>query len=184
MNSQSNNQGLSGIFIGLGVLLIVLGALFFVVQAVGFELGRFGWPFFVIVPGLALFGVGLAAGDPTGERITPLGVAVTMVGVILLYQNSVDHFESWAYAWALVFPTSTGLGQMVYGSLKGRREMVMTGGRSALIGAALFVVGAFFFELVVGISGLGIGLDRFGWPLGLVLVGIVLLVGGFLYSRR
>jgi hypothetical protein len=153
MNSQSSNQGLSGVFIGLGVLLIVMGALFFVGQAVGFELGRFGWPFFVIIPGLALSGVGLAAGGSTGERVTPLGAAVTMVGVILLYQNTVDHFESWAYAWAL-------------------------------IGAALFVAGAFFFELVVGISGFGLGLDGFGWPLGLVMVGIVLLVGGFLYGRR
>jgi hypothetical protein len=67
-----------------------------------------------------------------------------MVGVILLYQSTADHFESWTYAWALVFPTSTGLGRMVYGSLKGREEMVVTGGRSALIGAVLFVVGAFF----------------------------------------
>jgi hypothetical protein len=184
MNNQSNNRGLSGVFIGLGVLLIVIGVLFFVGQAVGFDLGRFGWPFFVIIPGLVLSGIGLAAGDPTGERITPLGAAVTMVGVILLYQNTVDHFESWAYTWALVFPTSTGLGQIVYGSLKGRKEMVTTGGRSTLIGAALFVVGAFFFELVVGISGLGLGLDGFAWPLGLVMVGIVLLVGGFLYRRR
>jgi hypothetical protein len=63
---------LSGFFIGLGVLLIVVGALFFVGQAVGFDLGRFEWPFFVIIPGLALSGVGLAAGGPTGERITPL----------------------------------------------------------------------------------------------------------------
>ena len=60
----------------------------------------------------------------------------------------------------------------------------MTGGRSALIGAALFVVGAFFFELVVGISGFGFGFDRFGWPLGLVIVGIVLLVGGLVRQRR
>src|SRR5215218_8026947 len=106
MNDKSTNQGSSGIFIGLGVLLIVVGALFLVGQAVGFELGRFGWPFFVIIPGLALSGVGLATGSPTGERITLLGAAVTMVGVILLYQNTAEHFESWAYAWALVFPTS------------------------------------------------------------------------------
>jgi hypothetical protein len=184
MDNQSNNQGLSGVFIGLGVLLIVMGVLFFVGQAAGFDLGRFGWPFFVIIPGLAVSGVGFAAGGPTGERITPLGAGVTTVGAILLYQNTVDHFESWAYAWALVFPTSTGLAQMIYGSLKGRNEMVTTGGRSALIGVALFLVGAFFFELVVSISGLGIGFGRLGWPLGLVIVGIMLLVGGLLYRRR
>jgi hypothetical protein len=28
MNSQSNTQALSGVFIGLGMLLVVLGALF------------------------------------------------------------------------------------------------------------------------------------------------------------
>jgi hypothetical protein len=139
--------------------------LFLVGQAVGFDLGRFEWPFFVIIPGLALSGVGLATDDPTGERITPLGAAVTMTGVILLYQSSADHFESWAYAWALVFPTATGLGRMIYGSLKGK-EMVPTGGRSALIGAVLFLGGAYFFELVVGISGYGLGLDRSGWPSG------------------
>jgi hypothetical protein len=71
MNDQTSSQGLSGVFIGLGVLLIVLGALFFVGQTVGIDLGHFGWPFFVIIPGLAVFGVGLALGSPTGERITP-----------------------------------------------------------------------------------------------------------------
>jgi len=107
-----------------------------------------------------------------------------MAGVVLLYQSSADHFESWAYAWALVFPTSIGLGQMIYGSLKERKEMVVTGGRSALIGVVLFLVGAFFFELVVGITGFGFGLDGFGWPLGLVIVGILLLVGELLHRRR
>ena len=184
ITNQGNNRGLGGIFIGLGVLLIVLGALFFVGQAVGFDLGRFGWPFFVIIPGLAVFGVGLAVGGPTGEWITPLGSAVTMTGVILLYQNAADHFESWAYAWALVFPTSIGLGRMAYGALKGRDDMVVTGRRLALIGIVLFLVAAFFFELIVGISGFGFGLDRFGWPLLLVIVGILLLVSGFLYRRR
>jgi hypothetical protein len=184
MTNQGNNRGPGAIFIGLGVLLIVLGALFFVGQAIGFDLGRFGWPFFVIIPGLAVFGVGLAVGGPTGERITPLGAAVAMTGVILLYQNIADHFESWAYAWALVLPTSIGLGQMAYGSLKGREEMVVTGRRLALIGVVLFLVGAFFFELVIGISWFGFGLERFGWPLLLVIVGILLLIGGFLYQRR
>jgi hypothetical protein len=107
-----------------------------------------------------------------------------MTGLILLYQNTADHFESWAYAWALVLPTSTGLGRMIYGSLNGKKEMVVTGGRSALIGVALFVVGAFFFELVVGISGLGLGLGGFGWPLGVVMVRTLLLVGGILHRRK
>src|ERR671911_1650675 len=178
-----DNQGLSGVLIGLGALLIVLGALFFVGQSAGFDLGRVGWPFFVIIPGLAVCGVGLAADDPTGKRLTPLGAAVTTVGVILLYQDTVDHFESWAYAWALVFPTSTGLGRMLYGSLRGNKERVESGGGRGGIGGPAFLGGGGLFELVVGIGGFGIGLGRYGWPLGLVILGIVLLVGGLLYRR-
>jgi hypothetical protein len=105
-----------------------------------------------------------------------------MVGLILLYQNIADHFESWAYVWALVFPTAVGLGRMLYGSLKGNKEMVATGGRWALIGAALFLIGAVFFELVVGIGGFGLG--RFGLPVGLVILGVALLAGGLQYRRK
>jgi hypothetical protein len=184
VTNQRNNRGSGGVFIGLGVLLIALGALFFVGQVVGFEVGRFGWPFFVIIPGVAVFGVGLAAGGVAGERITPLGAAVTMTGIILLYQYAADHFESWAYAWTLVFPTAIGLGQMAYGALKGRSDMAVSGRRLTLIGVVLFAVAALFFELVVGISGFGFGLERFGLPLLLVIVGIVLLIGGLLFRRR
>ncbi|MDF2703346.1 MAG: hypothetical protein K0S10_2292 [Rubrobacteraceae bacterium] len=42
MNNESSNQGLSRVFMGLGVLLIVLGALFLAGQTLGFDLGRLG----------------------------------------------------------------------------------------------------------------------------------------------
>jgi hypothetical protein len=45
MNNRSDRQGLSGIFLGLGVLLIALGSLFLAGQTVGLDLGRVGWPF-------------------------------------------------------------------------------------------------------------------------------------------
>lgn len=60
--------------------------------------------------------------------------------------------------------------------------MVATGGRWALIGAALFPVGAVFFEVVVGIGGFGPG--RFGLPVGLAILGVALLAGGMRYRRK
>src|SRR3712207_8032989 len=67
---------------------------------------------------------------------------------------------------------------MVYGSLKRREGMIVTGRHLTLIGAVLFLAGAFFFELVVGISGFGFGLDRFALPLLLVILEMLLLAGG------
>jgi hypothetical protein len=40
----------------LGGLLVLLGILVLVGQAVSLDVGEVGWPFFVIVPGLGLLG--------------------------------------------------------------------------------------------------------------------------------
>jgi hypothetical protein len=149
----------------LGVLLIALGILFFIGQVLGINYGRlgeFGWPVFIIAPGILLFLLALAVGERAGELLAILGSSVTTVGVILLYQNTFDYFQSWAYAWALVFPTSIGVGQIIYGSIKNREGTAATGIRLTVAGLIIFVALAVFFELVIGFSGHGINLSRFG----------------------
>src|SRR5215211_1755300 len=89
----------------LGVLLIALGILFFIGQVLGINfggrLGELAWPLFVIGPGVLLFLFALSVGGKAGERLAIVGSVVTMVGAILLVQNTFDYFQSWAYAWAL-----------------------------------------------------------------------------------
>jgi hypothetical protein len=48
----------------LGGLLLLLGILVLVGQAIDLDLGRVAWPVFVVVPGLGLLGLGLAAAGP------------------------------------------------------------------------------------------------------------------------
>jgi hypothetical protein len=105
------------------------------------------------------------------------------VGIILLFQNTFDYFQSWAYAWALVFPTSVGVGQIIYGSIKNRADMSATGRQRAGVGIIIFLVLAVFFEFVIGFGGRGIALGGFGWPVVLIVVGAVLLVGGYVLDR-
>jgi hypothetical protein len=163
----------------VGLLLIVLGVLFLIGRMISVDVERLAWPFFVIVPGVLVFLFSLARGNQAGERLAMLGSAVTMVGTILLLQNSFDYFQSWAYAWALVFPTSVGVGQIIYGSIKHRAEMTATGRRLAVVGIILFVVLAVFFEFVIGFGGRGIALGGGGWAVVLIVVGAVLLVGRY-----
>lgn len=158
----------------LGGLLIVLGVVFLLGEMLDIRIGQFVWPFFVIAPGVLLFLLSLTVDDSAGQGMAAAGGIVTMVGLLLFYQNVFDHWESWAYAWALVAPTAVGLGMFAYGLLKGNPEARQSGADLAKVGLGIFFVAAFFFELVIGISGFGLG--RLGWPLLLIALGLILMI--------
>jgi hypothetical protein len=169
-SSDKHSDNLS---IGLGALLIVLGLGFLIAQFIDINIGSVAWPFFVIVPGLLLFIFALTLKGSAGEGLATVGAMVITTGFILFYQNLTNQWQTWAYMWALIAPTSAGLGQLFYGTLHSRPEMVRTGMRIAGVGLILFLVAAFFFELVIGISGFGIGVV--GWSLILILLGIAVV---------
>lgn len=156
----------------LGATLVVIGALFLFGQLFHLDLGHYAWPFFVIAPGVALFLVGLLTGDRAGEGLAIAGSIVTVTGLVLLVQNTIDDFESWAYAWALIFPGSIGLGMLVYGLMTGRSSLVRPGLRTGAVGAVIFLIGAIFFEGVIGISG-----HRFGHSAGVAVSALVIGLG-------
>lgn len=166
----------------LGIVLISVGIVFFVGQTLRIDLGAIAWPFFVSVPGVILFLASLAADERAGEPLAMLGTAATVVGVILFYQNVTGHWASWAYAWALVAPTAFGVGQWLHGTLRHRPDKVESGLRVAGVGIVMFLIGAAFFELVIGLSGLETG--RWGWPIALIAFGVILLTRGLIGPRR
>jgi uncharacterized membrane protein HdeD (DUF308 family) len=105
MSNPNSESTRSGTIVTLaGLLLIVLGVLFLIGQMINVDVERLAWPFFVIVPGILVFFFALGRGDQTGERLAMVGSAVTMVGTILLFQNTFDYFQSWAYAWGVGLP--------------------------------------------------------------------------------
>src|SRR5919109_2521187 len=101
----------------LGIGFIVVGLALLAVQLLDIDVGEVGWPLFVIVPGVVLLVIGLLGRGAAGMAIG--GCVVTAVGLLLLYQNASDHWESWAYAWALVGPGAFGLGLTVAGLRSG-----------------------------------------------------------------
>jgi hypothetical protein len=177
MNTDNKNPGLSRGNLALGAALIIVGGLFLLGQLLDIDVGSFTWPFFIILPGLLLFVFALVTEGTAGEGVAILGSIVTMTGVVLLYQNTFNHFQSWAYAWALVIPTSIGLGRMVYGSLKGQPQAIQGGQRLVMIGGIMFLVGAVFFELIIGISGFGLG--GIGWPILLIGLGAFFILRNY-----
>jgi hypothetical protein len=122
----------------LRFLLIALGLLLLFGQWFPIDGGQWGWPFFIIVPGVALFAPGLTSDTPASHPLIILGSITTAVGVLLFYQNVTDHWASWAYAWALVASTAIGIGEMIYNALQGHSEAVHAGSRIATIGLVIF----------------------------------------------
>src|SRR5215218_6466741 len=141
----------------LGGLLLLLGIAVLLGQAFHLELGRVGWPFFVIVPGLGLLGLGLAGAGRLGEVLATVGGVVTMAGLVLGVQNATDRFDTWAYAWTLVFLVGPGIGRWLLGMVRGRRELAASGAWLIAVGLVGFLGLAVFFELVVGFGGHGSG---------------------------
>ena len=161
----------------LGIVLITVGVFFFIGQWLNIDWGAATWPFYVIAPGLALMAFGLTQRD--GSGLTVAGSIVTMVGLVLLYQNATGHWESWAYAWALVGPGGSGLGMLLYGTRSGNRKMARDGFWQILIAIGLFVAGFIFFEGIIGISGRRLPLPDWVLPVAVIAIGLVVLVRGF-----
>lgn len=171
--SSSGNPGLA-----LGAILVIVGLILFLGQVVDIGFGDLGWPFWIIGAGVAILLVGLLL--VTEQGIVVGGVVVTVVGLVLLYQEATDHWESWAYAWALVGPAAAGFGMMLWGVRAGDRGALRSGFWGLMGGLGFFIVGFLFFEGIIGISGRRLPLPEWTLPAAVIGIGVVMLVRGFL----
>jgi len=167
----------------LGVILVLVGAVFLATNVTGFELDA-AWPLFIIVPGLILLAASFAAGGEAGGGLAITGSIVTTVGLILAVQEATGLYATWAYAWALVAPGSVGVGMLLFGSFTGRQDLSTAGIRLAGIGLALFIGFGLFFEGVIGLSGAGTPPLEGLLPIGLIALGAILVVGSVVSGRR
>ncbi len=170
---SSANPGLA-----LGAILVVVGLILFAGQAVDIGIGDLGWPSWIIGAGVALLLVGLLLVKEQG--IVVGGTVATVVGLVLLYQEATDHWESWAYAWALVGPAAGGFGMMLWGVRTGDRGAMRGGFWGLMGGLGMFVVGLLFFEGIIGISGRRLPLPDWTLPAAVIAIGVVMLLRGFI----
>jgi hypothetical protein len=166
-----------------GAILIVVGGALLITNVTGFSFDA-AWPLFVIVAGLVLLGASFRVRGEPGLGLAIAGSIVTTVGLILAVQEATDLYATWAYAWALVAPGSVGVGMSLYGTITGQPDLRSNGLRTAGVGLALFIGFALFFEGVIGLSGDGRPPLEGLLPIGLVVLGAILVVGSVLGRRR
>jgi hypothetical protein len=175
-------QGSPGSSMALGIVLVVVGLFALGVVVFGVDLTQYGWPLFVIIPGLTLLVVGFLGG---GVGASVPGGIVTMLGLVLAYQSSTGDWASWAFAWALVAPGGVGLGLYLQ-ALRDRDPLLLKRGRTLIfIAAIIFMIGFVLFESILGISGQDYGIfGKAALPGLLIVIGIILLVRSIQRTRQ
>jgi hypothetical protein len=156
----------------LGILLILIGAWLVATRQVpglqNWLEENFAWPMWIIGAGLLVLLIGLISGVP-GMAI-PASI-IAGIGGILYYQNANHDFTSW-YMWTLI-PGFVGVGKILAGLLgENTRRNLAHGLNLIVISAVMFMVFATIFG---GISVLG----DYGVPAILILLGLYVLVRGF-----
>lgn len=162
--------------LALGAVLVVIGTILLVAQLADFAIGDLRWPFWIIGVGVALLLIGLVVVNERGLVIG--GTVVTSVGLVLLYQDATGHWESWAYAWALVGPAASGLGLALHGVRSANGSDIRNGTWGMLGGLAFFGVGVLFFEGLIGLSGERLPIAEWVLPVVVIGIGIVVLARG------
>ena len=178
---QSARPRSGGSSAALGIVLVVVGLFALGVVLFGVDLTQYGWPLFVIIPGLTLLVVGFLGG---GAGASVPGGIVTMLGLVLAYQSSSGDWASWAFAWALIAPGGVGLGLYLQ-ALRDRDPVGLRRGRTLMFVALLiFMIGFVLFESILGISGQDYGVfGKAALPALLIVIGLILLVRSIQRSR-
>jgi hypothetical protein len=155
-----------------GTSLIGLGIVLLLAQWIGWE--RI-WPIFPLMGGLA-FLVGYAVSGFADSGLVFVGTAATLVGVFLFgFTLGVWEWGDMAKLWP-VFPLIGGLAFAALFLAEGTRNVGTLG-----VGCAAIIVGVVGLAITYGFAGAGI--VKF-WPLLLVLVGLISLVGALLQVFR
>jgi len=171
----------SGSSLAVGIVLVVVGLFFLVMRLFNIDLSSYGWPLYVIIPGLTLLVVGFVS---LGSGGTIPGGIITMTGLVLAYQNSTGDWASWSYAWALVIPFGVGVGVLLQG-LRDRDPRQLKQARTLMFwGVLIFMIGFVLFESILNISGIDYGIfGRAALPVLLIVIGVTLLARSFQRGR-
>ncbi len=156
------------------IALMGLGGIFLISQITGMSLIGTLWPLFVILPGLPFLYYAFNGGKNVAGLIFP-GLFISGTGAILMYQNLFNHWESWAYAWAL-YPVFVGLGLIYLGRRTDDKGTYRVGRMMTRMSLMGFAGLALLFELVF-FGGLSLPLGGLGGylaPILLIIAGLVM----------
>ncbi len=157
-----------------GSILIVFGLLALLGQLFqGFGFWNYLWPLIIVALG-GLFFVGMFAGGKSVAGLAIPGSILGGLGLMMLFQNLTNHWESWAYSWTIIL-ISVGLGIFIMGVYADNEYRRRAGLNVMKVGLILFIIFGGFFEMLFSAFRLN-GAGQYVFPGLLILLGLYLIV--------
>jgi hypothetical protein len=171
--NRSNSGGLIA-----GTLLIVFGLMALAGQFFRAVDWGFLWPFAIIGFGALFFVAMFAGGKGTAAFAIP-GSIISGIGLILLFQNITQHWESMSYFWTLII-MFVGVGIYIMGRYGTDENQKRSGLRVMKVGFILFIIFGAFFEMIFS------SFSNIIFPVLLILLGayLVLSRSGLLGAKK
>ena len=164
---MQTNRSNAGALVG-GAIMIAFGLLALAGQVFPSVDWGFLWPFTVIGIGALFFVAMFAGGKQTAGFAIP-GSIVGGIGLVLLFQNITDHWESMSYFWTLII-MFVGAGIYIMGWYGDDTNQKQSGMRVMKVGFILFVIFGAFFEMIFS------SFSNILFPVLLILLGAYLVL--------
>ncbi len=164
---MQTNRSNAGTLIA-GTILIVFGLLALAGRLFNFLDWGFLWPFAVIGLGTLFFLAMIAGGKQAAAFAIP-GSIISGIGLILLFQNITDRWESMSYFWTLII-IFVGVGIYLMGWYGGDANQKRSGFKVMKTGFILFIIFGAFFELLFS------SFNNLLFPVLLILLGAYLIL--------
>lgn len=173
---MQTNRSNVGALIG-GALLIGFGLLSLVSRVFHWLDWGFLWPFLIIGLG-ALFFIAMFATGKSAAGFAVPGSIVGGIGLVLLFQNITQHWESMSYFWTVII-IFVGLGIYLMGWYGEDANQRKSGASVMKVGFILFIIFGTFFEMIFSSFG------NIIFPILLILLGIYLVLSrSGLFKKR
>src|SRR5574342_144377 len=163
---QTNRSNTGGLI--AGTLLIVFGLMALAGQIFRAVDWGFLWPFAIIGFGALFFVAMFAGGKGTAAFAIP-GSIIGGIGLILLFQNITQHWESMSYFWTLII-MFVGVGIYIMGLYGSDENQKRSGLRVMKTGFILFIIFGAFFEMIFS------SFSNILFPVLLILLGAYLVL--------
>jgi hypothetical protein len=156
-----------------GAILIIVGLLALLGEIFqSYNFWGYLWPLIVLAVGVIFF-VGALIGGKSSAGLAIPGSIISVIGLILFFQNLTNHWESWSYAWTLIL-MGVGAGVFISGLISNDEKQRRSGLRLVGTGGILFIIFGAFFEMIF---------NAFNGAAYIFPV-VLILVGGYLVIKR